>query len=120
MRDKKTCFEEDSTLGYVGGRALLHDPTDIKVSLKEQAERLGVEAAQLVEPCFIIGANFAFRRAALIEAGGFDNDFGAGAPFSCEDLDLLTRVSLNGWRGAYDHRRVVYPAHGRKTVPQIR
>jgi glycosyltransferase involved in cell wall biosynthesis len=120
LRHMKACFDEDSSLGYVGGRALLHDPTDMKVTLKEQTERLVVDAGQLVEPGFIVGANFAFRRAALIEADGFDNDFGAGTPFSCEDLDLLTRVSLNGWRGVYDPRPVVYHAHGRKAVPQVR
>jgi glycosyltransferase involved in cell wall biosynthesis len=116
----RACFEEDAGLGYLGGRVLLHDPTDIKVTLQEREERVELDAHQSVQAGLIIGANFAFRRAALLEAGGFDEDFGAGTPFCGEDFDLLTRVSANGWRGAYDPRPVVFHAHGRKTSMDAR
>ncbi len=120
LRNMRICFQEDSSLGYVGGRALLHDPTDLKITLKEQEERIEVEPSQVIEAGFIIGANFAFRRTALIEVDGFDGALGAGAPFDGEDVDVLTRVSMAGWRGAYDPRPVVYHAHGRKTNSEAR
>jgi GT2 family glycosyltransferase len=68
------------------------------------------------------GFNVAFRRAALIDAGPFDELLGGGAPIpAAEDTDMLYRVLRAGWavvcddaitvrhhswRGAEDERRV--------------
>ena len=44
------------------------------------------------------GFNLAFRRAALDEAGAFDEQLGAGATFPAgEDTDMLYRVMRAGW-----------------------
>lgn len=45
------------------------------------------------------GFNLAFRRAALADAGPFDEALGAGAPFrSAEDTDMVYRVLRSGWQ----------------------
>jgi GT2 family glycosyltransferase len=45
------------------------------------------------------GFNLAFRRAALADAGSFDEALGAGAPFrSAEDTDMVYRVMRCGWQ----------------------
>ena len=33
------CFEEDPRLGFIGGRILLHDPEDYRITIQEQAYR---------------------------------------------------------------------------------
>jgi GT2 family glycosyltransferase len=108
------CFEEPS-LGFVGGRVMLFDPTDFPITIQELDRRVDVEPHAFVPAGLIHGANFAFRREVLEAIGGFDDDFGAGTPFACEDVDALARAAAAGWRGAYDPRPLVYHHHGRKT-----
>jgi len=49
------------------------------------------------------GANMAFRRAALVELGLFDEALGAGASLrSGEDADMLYRCLEAGWHGVYE------------------
>lgn len=49
------------------------------------------------------GANAAFRRAALEEVGGFDEQLGPGRAFrASEDYDLFDRVLGRGHRGRYE------------------
>lgn len=110
------CFEEDPRLGFIGGRILLHDPEDYRITIQEQAHRQNLCPGEFIPPGLIHGANFACRRAALQSVKGFDERFGAGAVFSCgEDVDLLARMSARGWRGAYDPRPLVYHHHRRKS-----
>lgn len=46
---------------------------------------------------FGTGANFALRRLAALELGGFDEAFGVGTPTGGgEDIDMFTRVILDG------------------------
>jgi GT2 family glycosyltransferase len=55
-----------------------------------------------------IGANMAFRRAALDQAGPFDELLGAGGYFpSCEDGDMAYRVLCAGWALAHEPAAVV-------------
>jgi glycosyltransferase involved in cell wall biosynthesis len=110
------CFEEDPRLGFIGGRILLHDPEDYRITIQEQAYRQNLYPGEFIPPGLIHGANFACRRAALQSVKGFDERFGAGAVFSCgEDVDILARMSARGWRGAYDPRPLVYHHHRRKS-----
>jgi GT2 family glycosyltransferase len=54
-------------------------------------------------PPFGVGANMAFRRAALSRIGGFDVALGAGTPaLACEDTLALTLILLAGYRIAYE------------------
>jgi GT2 family glycosyltransferase len=58
------------------------------------------------------GANFAVRRSAMFELGGFDEALGAGAP-TCggEDLDMFFRVLRAGWQLVYEPSAVVWHRH---------
>jgi glycosyl transferase family 21 len=109
------CFSNDPRLGFVGGRILLHDPTDRRITIQESLEPLSFPPGSFIPPGCIHGANVAYRRAALSEVGGFDPWFGAGAIYCAEEVELMARISAAGWNGAYDPRSVVYYHRGRKT-----
>jgi glycosyltransferase involved in cell wall biosynthesis len=110
------CFSKDTKLGFVGGRILLHDPTDRRITIQESLEPLSLPPSSFIRPGCIQGANAAYRRAALAEVGGFDPWFGGGALYSGEEAELMARISAAGWYGAYDPKPVVYHHHGRKTA----
>ncbi len=110
------CFSKDPKLGFVGGRILLHDPTDRRITIQESLEPLSFPAGSFIRPGVIQGANVAYRRAALTEVGGFDPWFGAGALYSGDETELMARISAAGWNGVYDPKPVVYHHHGRKTA----
>jgi glycosyltransferase involved in cell wall biosynthesis len=110
------CFSNDPKLGFVGGRILLHDPTDRKITIQESLEPLSIPPGSFIRPGFIQGSNVAYRRDALSDVGGFDPWFGAGALYSGDETELLARISAAGWNGAYDPKPIVYHHHGRKTA----
>jgi glycosyltransferase involved in cell wall biosynthesis len=109
-------FSNDPKLGFVGGRILLHDPTDRRITIQESLEPLSFPPGSFIRPGVIQGANIAYRRAALTEVGGFDPWFGAGALYSGDETELMARISAAGWNGAYNPKPVVYHHHGRKTA----
>jgi len=109
------CFEENERIGFVGGRVLLYDPTDYRITIQEQTKRQLLKPKSFVPAGLIHGANLSIRRTALATAGGFDGRLGYGTPFVCEDVDIQARILANGWYGAFDPRPVVYHHHGRKT-----
>lgn len=113
------CFEEHARLGFIGGRILLHDPEDSRLTIQEKDCRQDLRPGGLLPAGLIHGANFACRRTALESVGGFDERFGAGALFgSAEDTDILARMLAWGWQGAYDPRPLVYHHHRRRTAMQ--
>jgi glycosyltransferase involved in cell wall biosynthesis len=109
-------FSSDPKLGFLGGRILLHDPTDRRITIQESLEPLYFPSGSFIAPGLIQGANVTYRRAALAEVGGFDPWFGAGALYSGDELELMARISAAAWNGAYDPKPVVYHHHGRKTA----
>jgi glycosyltransferase involved in cell wall biosynthesis len=109
------CFEEDPMLGFIGGRVLLHDLTDYRITIQENERREYLPPHSFIPAGLIHGANFACRKAALEAVGGFDEIFGVGALFLCEDVDILARISEAGWFGAYDPRPIIFHHHRRKT-----
>ena len=109
-------FNEDREVGFVGGRILLHDPTDRRITIQESLEPLSFSAGSFIRPGVIQGANIAYRRAALQSVGGFDPWFGAGAIYSGDETELMARLSAAGWKGAYNPKPVVYHHHGRKSA----
>ena len=109
------CFEEDSRLGFIGGRILLHDPEDYRVTIQEKACRQDLCPGEFLPTGLIQGANFACRRRALESVGGFDERFGAGALFPCEEVDVMARMLARGWSGAYEPGPLVYHHHRRRT-----
>jgi glycosyltransferase involved in cell wall biosynthesis len=109
------CFEEDPRLGFIGGRILLHDPEDYRITIQEKASRHDLRPGDFLPTGLIHGANFACRRTALQSADGFDERFGPGALFNCEEVDVMARMLAGGWVGAYDPRPLVYHHHRRRT-----
>jgi len=107
---------EDRRIGFAGGRILLFNPQDFPISLMEETKTIEIPPGSIVYPGLVQGSNMAFRRTALVELGGFDPLFGAGAAFAGEDLELATRVSLRGWHGGYFPGPIVYHDHGRDHV----
>ena len=109
-------FVDHPSLGYIGGRILLHDPADYRITFNEStAPRLFPKNSYLAAGD-IQGANMAFRKSTLEEIGGFDPLFGAGAMFSAEDIDAAARASMKGWVGKYCPEVVVRHHHGRKAA----
>lgn len=109
------CFEEDARFGFMGGRILLHDPEDYRVTIQEKTSRQEFCPGEFLPTGLIQGANFACRRTALESVGGFDERFGAGALFPCEEVDVMARMLARGWSGAYEPRSLVYHHHRRKS-----
>jgi GT2 family glycosyltransferase len=63
----------------------------------------GPQSPLYPRPPFGVGANMAFRRAALARIGGFDVALGAGTPTCAgEDTLALTLLLLSGYRIAYE------------------
>jgi glycosyltransferase involved in cell wall biosynthesis len=108
-------FVRDEALLVLGGRVELFDPADARVSIRTGRERLvltGSPAA--VEQ--IIGCNFAFRRSAVTQLGGFDVRFGvgSGAVPSYEDCEFVYRVVRQGGGIIYAPDVLVLHHHGRR------
>jgi glycosyltransferase involved in cell wall biosynthesis len=100
--------------GYVGGRVLLHDPSDAPETIKDAEEPEEVAPHSIVRPGFLHGANLSFRREVWDAVGGFDPLFGSGTRFVADDVDFVGRASAAGWAGAYLPGPVVRHHHGRK------
>lgn len=119
LQDVITCFAEQPSLGFLGGRIELFDPTDLPVTIKTSRERADYAPGTVLRAGELHGANMAFRRTALEAVAGFDDALGAGTPFPCEDIDVLARLLLAGWPGAYDPRPWVAHHHGRRTSAEL-
>ena len=104
----------DPSLGFMGGRILLYDPSDAPVTINESQTEQSVNAGTFLPAGLVNGANMAFRRQALVDVAGFDDAFGPGTPYVTEDTDVGLRALASGWSGKYDPRPTVYHHHGRK------
>jgi GT2 family glycosyltransferase len=104
----------DQSVGFSGGRILLHDASDARITIYEHPTEQIYHAQGFIVAGVIQGANMAFRRQALVDIDGFDDNIGAGTPFTFEDVDAELRALAAGWIGKYDPRSVVYHHHGRK------
>jgi glycosyltransferase involved in cell wall biosynthesis len=105
---------EDKDLGFCCGRTLLYDATDVPITINESTVEQNYNAGEFVDPSKIQGCNMIFRRQALVDIDGCDNELGAGMRFGSEDLDVVTRALAFGWKGKFDPRPLVYHHHGRK------
>jgi glycosyltransferase involved in cell wall biosynthesis len=119
LTETLACFSEEK-FGFAGGRVLLHDPLDYPITIQLSQERHEFRPRSYIPPGRIHGANFAFRRDALLRIGGFDERLGAGTALCCaEDTDALARVSANGWWGVYDVGPTVSHHHRRRDPREI-
>jgi glycosyltransferase involved in cell wall biosynthesis len=108
---------DDPSVGYIGGRIMLHDPADYPITIDESVTPRIFPARSFVCAGCVQGANMAFRRKVLLDIGGFDAAFGPGAPFhSGEDIEAVGRASAMGWKGNYRPEVVVGHHHGRKAA----
>jgi hypothetical protein len=113
------CFRE-SSIGYLGGKVLLYDPSDYPITIQLLDRRIELPPRKYVPLGLIHGANFAFRRQLIEQVGGFDERLGAGTQLKCgEDIDYLTRASGLGWAGAYDPRPKVLHHHRRSKPDEV-
>lgn len=112
-------FEGRPLLGFLGGRILLHDPEDLRVTILVSEETRYFRPLSMIPAGAIQGANFAFRRSALEQADGFDPLLGAGTPYPSEDIEMVSRLSSWGWEGMYSPEPIVYHHHGRKIQSDV-
>jgi len=100
----------DPRVGVVTGEMMDEDGTP-----PTGRNRLPREARRTVDGLDLgHGANMAFRRAAVLDVGGFDERLGAGTAFAgAEDLDMFCRLLHAGWRGIREPRSAVVHAHTR-------
>ncbi len=111
-------FERDPQLAGIGGRVELHNPLDLPITIRTWRERFEMVGTWNLLGG-IPGCNMAFRREVIENVGGFDADFGAGAPLvSAEDIEFI-------FRGIRKHQKLVYCPdllvthdHGRRTQDQ--
>lgn len=108
------------SVGYAGGRILLHDPGDAEITVRPETEPELLPAHYFPWAGFVQGANMAFRRRVFSDVGGFDPMMGAGTPYPCEDIDFCARASDRGWNGGYFPGPTVRHHHGRKPGPEVR
>lgn len=108
-----------SACGYIGGRILLHDPTDAPETIKLDEVPEEIPAYTCVRPGLLHGANLSVRREAWASVEGFDPQLGPGTPFAAEDADFIGRLSAAGWTGRYLPGPVVSHHHCRKPGPDV-
>lgn len=79
---------------------------------KETFSKSGPQSPLWPLPPFGVGANMAFRRAALDRIGGFDVALGAGTPTGGgEDTLAITLVLLSGYEVAYEPVALMWHHH---------
>ncbi len=113
-------FENDSSLGGIGGRVELFDETDQPVTIRTSKERiLFTSPRQLVNPP-IIGVNMAFRKSVFDKVKGMDPSFGPGSRIGSNiDAEFIYRVHKKGFKMVYSPDVLVYHNHGRKSEKVI-
>ena len=110
-----------NNIDYLGGRVLLFDSTDLRITIQEKQTLEIIEPFSFISSGIIHGANMAFRKVSLLRMNGFDERLGAGTRFkSGEDTDIIQRLSITGSIGIYDPEVCVYHHHGRKSEEEKR
>lgn len=107
-------FTENPNVGFFGGRILLWDESDARITIDYRTEPVAYPPHTLARPGESQGANIAIRRDALDAIGGFDPNMGAGTPYPCEDIDLLARALMHGYAGMFHPAPVIFHHHRRK------
>jgi GT2 family glycosyltransferase len=80
--------------------------------VKERFDKSGPQSPLWPLPPFGVGANMAFRRAALDRIGGFDVALGAGTPTGGgEDTLAITLVMLHGYEVVYEPDALMWHYH---------
>jgi glycosyltransferase involved in cell wall biosynthesis len=106
-------FERDPKLGFGSGRIMPYDEGQSTLGCNMSTTPTAVPPSTFVRRGFVQGSNMAFRRQALVDAGMFDDRFGAGTPFAGEEWEVSIRASYAGWAGGYFPEPSVAHDHGR-------
>jgi GT2 family glycosyltransferase len=96
----------------------LHDPSDLRITSQEDNKHIAFAPRSFIPAGAVQGANMAFRKPVLERIGGFDETFGPGTNFVCDDIDAVAAALWAGFRDAYDPRPTVYHHHGRRTAQE--
>jgi glycosyltransferase involved in cell wall biosynthesis len=107
-------FEKYPQAGCIGGRILLYDPADARMTINERTTPAMFQPYRFVESGMLQGANISFRRCVLEEIGGFDPEFGAGTAFPAEDIDAIAATVWAGHAAVFDPAPVIWHHHRRK------
>jgi GT2 family glycosyltransferase len=105
-----SAFHQDAKIGFIGGRVLLYDQRDLRMTIEEGQEPHSFEPRTFIRAGAVHGCNMAFRRETLDRIGGFDENFLSGG-----DIDAVASALWAGISGAYDPEVTVYHHHGRQT-----
>jgi glycosyltransferase involved in cell wall biosynthesis len=106
---------KDDTIGYMGGRVLLYDKTDVPQTIRPETEVRVIPPHSFIRTGELQGANMAARMSLISKIGAFDPELGAGSRFpSGEDVDFQARASASGATGIYHPGPLVWHHHGRK------
>jgi glycosyltransferase involved in cell wall biosynthesis len=114
--DRITAAFTNPAIGVISGRAVLHDPIDFPISIKEDLEPRFFPAQSYLAAGDVFGSNMAFRREIFDAVGYFDPLLGAGTILPAEDIDMGARANAAGWCFAYCPDVVVRHHHGRNAA----
>jgi len=70
----------DPRVAFVGGRVLLHDPTDLSITIQTRETPMDLPPGTPIDAGFIHGANLAFRKDALEQLGASTSALGPVHP----------------------------------------
>jgi len=112
-------FDDDPTLGFVGGAVLLHDPDDASLATVKRSAPLRITRGMFIAAGTMLSANLAFRIEVLESIGGFDERFGLSNGLAGSDVDAVARAAAADWRGLYNPGIVVRHHHGRRTPEEV-
>ncbi len=111
---------DDPAVGYGGGRITLHDPADYPITIRDAPHPDPRAPFAYVPAGLVQGANMAFRRGLVRALGGFNPEFGPGAAFNCEDVDMAARAAAHGAAGGYFPGPTVAHHHRRRDPRTVR
>jgi hypothetical protein len=98
---------------FCGGRVLIHDPTDDRLTYNNLNQRKIIRARVAVDAGVFQGCNLVVLREVLDRVGGFDVEFDS-ATHRAQDIDFCAAALDAGFTGAHVPELVVLHHHGRK------
>ena len=110
----------DPTVAFAAGPVLADRQTKLPLAVDPSTEPRRFSGDD--DPTTVgHGANMAFRREAIVAAGAFDVDLGAGARLrAAEDTDAFWRLLRDGWTGVFVPEAKVTHAQWRTTREALR
>jgi len=112
-------FDAAPEIDFLSGRADLHDPDDLPVSIMTSDTPVAMGPHD-VPYHVVIGCNMAFRRRVTARIGGWDPRFGAGALLRAgEEMDFAYRACRAGFLVVYRPDVAVRHHHGRRKPGEV-